>query len=213
MDLIPFIDSVICFDSFGSTPVQSISNIYLIIFHIGLGAKLIFKARVFAQQFCKSAPPDRNNLITGVPNFLQPPFSFLSITNGFVSIWHVDTHAKSTRGIKRLHSSLRSTIKIHITYPSQMNFPPITSASKIVKRQTNVRWSLKIINSLPFSYTVAPSRDNTYRIQVQKYGLEHLVANWRYCNGFPKGFQLDQFQKQIPKSTSSLLSTLTSSMQ
>jgi hypothetical protein len=185
VDLIPFIDSVICFGSFGSTPVQSISNIYLIIFHIGLRAKLIFKARVFAQQFCKCAPPDRNNLITGVPNFLQPPFSFLisfpqsflSITNGFVSIWHVDTHAKSTRGIKRLHSSLRSTIKIHITYPSQMNFPPITSASKIVKRQTNVRWSLKIINSLPFSYTVAPSRDNTYRIQVQKYGLEHLVAN------------------------------------
>ena len=96
------------------------------------------------------------------------------------------------------------TVNFHIRYHSQMNFPRITGVSNIVTRPTNVHQPFKSLNSLAVSHTVAPSRDNTYRIRFQKHGPEHLIANGRYCNGLPRWVHLDQIQKQILKSTARL---------
>jgi len=109
-----------------------------------------------------------------------------------------NTHAKSNIGTERLHSSLP------IGYPSQTNFPPITGMRNIITRPTSVRQPLKSLNRLTIPHSVAPSRDNNYRIWFQKHGPEHLVANGRYCNDLPEGVHLDQFEKQIPKSTACL---------
>ena len=50
VDLLP-LDCLICSNSFRSTPVQGISNIYWKIIHIRLRAKFIFKSSIFAQVF------------------------------------------------------------------------------------------------------------------------------------------------------------------
>ena len=94
VDLLPFLDSGVCFSSFVPT-TRTRHRVYL----LEVRAKLIFKARIFTQQFPKHTPPDRNNLITSVFDFLQPRLSFLipvlqsllGLTNGFVSIWHAKT--------------------------------------------------------------------------------------------------------------------------
>ena len=77
--------------------------------------------------------------------------------------------------------------------------------SNIASRLTNVRKPLKRLNRLEVARTVAPSRYNTCSIRLQKYGKEHLVANGRYCYCFAEWVHLDQFQKQISKSTACLL--------
>jgi len=56
VELLPFLASVICFSSFGSTPVQGISNIYWRILHIVLRKKLILKVRIFIKKFSKHTP-------------------------------------------------------------------------------------------------------------------------------------------------------------
>jgi len=94
-------------------------------------------------------------------------------------------------------------INFQIMFPSQTNFPPTTGMRNIT-RPTNVRQPLKSLNRLTIPHTVAPSRDNTYRILLQNHGSEYLFANGRYCNGLPKGLHFDQFQKQISKSTACL---------
>jgi len=60
------------------------------------------------------------------------------------------------------------------------------------------------MNRLPILHKLTPSRDNNYRIWFKKHGPEHLVANGRYFNGWSKVVHLDQFQKQIRKSTAFL---------
>jgi len=47
------------------------------------------------------------------------------------------------------------------------------------------------------------SRDNTYS-QILETGSEHLVTNGKFYNDFPKVVILDEFKKQIPKSTACL---------
>ena len=120
VDFLPFLDSVIYFGSFDSTPVQGISNIHWRVLNIGVQIKFIFKARIFGQQFSNFTPADRNNLTTSVFDYLQPRFGVLirvlqssfNLTDVFVSIGHVKTPMpKAPRGSPRLHSSLRSSHK------------------------------------------------------------------------------------------------------
>jgi len=88
VDLLPLLDSVICFGSFGSTPVQAIPNIYWRVLHIEMWAMFSYWH------------PQIETTSTSVLDFLQPRFSFLihilqsflSLTNGFMSIGHAKTH-------------------------------------------------------------------------------------------------------------------------
>jgi len=99
VDLLPVIDSLICFSSFGSLPIQGILNIYSRVLHICVRAKFIFKDTVFEQQFSKLKPPNRNNHITRDFDFLKPRIclmipvlkTFLFRINWFVSIVHAKT--------------------------------------------------------------------------------------------------------------------------
>jgi len=116
-DLLSGLDSVICVSGFSSSPIEGISNIYWRVFNIGVRTKFIFKARIFEQQIPKLIPPDRNNIITGVLDFLLHRFSFfisiLRIFHGLCRWVCVDwackyTHSKSTRSNRKFHYSLHS---------------------------------------------------------------------------------------------------------
>jgi len=171
VDHLPFLVSVTCFSSFGSTPVQGISNIYWRGLHIGVRTNFIFKARIFAQYFSKLTPPDRNNLITSVFEFLQPRFSFsipvlqsfLGLTNGLVSIGHAKAPMpKAPEVLKDFICLCAVPIDFHIRYTSQTNFPPITGMRNIVTRPTKERQPLKSLNRRANNiHMVAPSQDNT----------------------------------------------------
>jgi len=186
VDLLPFIDSVICFCSFGSTPVQGITNIYRRILHIVLLAKFIFKARIFNQQLSKLTPPDRKNFITSVFDFLQPRFSllirvlqsFLGLTNWFVSIGHAKTPMpKAPLVLKRFIRLFAFPFNFHVARPSQTKLPPITGMRNITRR-TNGRQPLKSLMRLTIPRTIAHYRGNNYRICFHKYCSEHLVWKW-----------------------------------
>ena len=103
-------------------------------------------------------------------------------------------------------------INFQSRYPSQMKFFHISGISNIVMRMTNVRQPLNSLKSLATPSSVAPSRDNTYRIRFRKNGSEHLIANGQYCDSSPKEVQLDEFQKQLTKRRHAGLSTLKSIM-
>jgi len=201
-----FRDSLGCFASFGSTRhlvclLESFSH--------RVQAKLVLKARIFTQQFSNLTSLDRN--ITGVHSFLQPRLSFfipflhcfVSFTDGFVSIGHSDTHAKSTEVLEKFLSLCTVQINFHIRDPGQMKSSPITGMSNIVTRATIVRQPLRSL-ILVIPHSVAPCYDNTYITWFPKHGTEQLVANGRYFDNSPKGIHLDQFQKEFPKSTACL---------
>jgi len=146
-----------CFASFCSTPVQGFSNIYWGVFHTGVRTKFIFKARSFTQQFFKLTSPDRNNIITGVLDFLQPRLSFLipilqcflSLADEYVSIGHAETPTpKSPEVLKDFISVCTVPINFHIRDPRQMKFPPVTGMNNSVTRTTNIRQPLKSLNRL-----------------------------------------------------------------
>jgi hypothetical protein len=169
---------------FGSTPVQVISNIYRKVLHIELRANFIFKVRIFAQQFSKFTFPDRNNIVTGVPDFLQPRFnflihvlqSFLSLADGFCSIGHAKTPI--TIAPELLKGSIRLSavpINIHIMETRQMKFHHITGLNENVTRPTNVCQPLKSLNSLAIPHTVIPSFNRTLYFLVRTNEEELLV--------------------------------------
>jgi len=59
-----------------------------------------------------------------------------------------DTYAKTPEVLKDFILLCAVSIKFHIRYPSQTNFPPITDMRNIVTRPTNVRQPLKSLNRL-----------------------------------------------------------------
>jgi len=87
---------------------------------MGVRANFILKARIFAKEFSKIAPRDRNNVITDVFHFMQPSFrflvhvlqSFFSLTDAFVSIGHANT--KATEILKDLIRLCAVPINFHI---------------------------------------------------------------------------------------------------
>ena len=141
-------------------------------------AKFIFEVPIVAQVFTKLTPPDRNNLITRVSDFLQPRLSLLipiqqrsfSVTNGLMSIGHTWTPVpKSPKLLKDFILLSTEPVKFHIWYPRQKYLPPINSMSNIASRSTNLRQLLKGFNRLAVSHSVPPSRDDTYSIWFQKH--------------------------------------------
>ena len=162
--------------------------------------------------FLNSHPRSKQH-ITSFLDFLQACHSFLkpvllcfhSLADGFVSIGHSKTP------MPKAHELLIDLVRLctvpvnaHISEPSQINFPPITGMNNVVTRPTYVRRPLNSLNRLTIPHTLAPSRDNTYRIWFQKNGTEHLLLKGRYYDSLRKGVHLDQFQIQIPKSTACL---------
>ena len=121
VDFLHMLNSLICFSSFGSTPVQDIAKIYWRNLHIRVRAKFIFKARIFTQQLSNLTPQERNILITSVFGFLQPLLSLLKPSSPkFPRSYQWDcvdcatkaNHAKNTLDTQRLHLFLRSTLQI-----------------------------------------------------------------------------------------------------
>jgi len=61
-DSFPLHDSVVCFRSLGSNPVQGSSNIYWRMLYIGFRAKFILEARIVTKEFFKLATQIKTNL-------------------------------------------------------------------------------------------------------------------------------------------------------
>jgi len=177
------------------------------VLNIRVRTKFIFKARNITQYFSKFAPPDRNNIVTSFFDFLLPRHCFLvpvlqcfiSVANGFRSIGHAKAPIiKTAQILKDLISVLTIHINFCIRYPSQVDFPPITSMNN-VSSPPNISQPLKTLNRLTIPHTITRSRDNIYSVRFHEHGSEHLIANGRYCKSFPKGVHLNQFQIQISK--------------
>ena len=128
--------------------LTGISNIYWRILYIEVRRLFIFEVRIITQEFSKLAPPDRNNLITSVFDFLQTYLSllipaqqsFFSVADGLTSIGHTSTPMpKAPKVLKDFFPLCTVPVDFHIWYPGQMNFPSISGMRNIVPRPTNVR--------------------------------------------------------------------------
>ena len=81
------------------SPVLGISNIYLRVLQIGVGANFIFKTRIFTQLFSKLTPPRSKQPYNGHSWFLKPSFRFfipvpqssLNLAGGFLQTAHAKT--------------------------------------------------------------------------------------------------------------------------
>jgi len=91
-------------------------------------SKVHFQGQEFLATIFKLTPPDRNNIITGILEFLQPHLSFLisllqcffSLTDRFVSIGHAETPMSKTPEVLDNFISLCTVpINFHITDPAR----------------------------------------------------------------------------------------------
>lgn len=132
-DSLPLLNSVPYLGGVSSTPLQGIQNVKGRIFQIGIRNT----PWIFAKQFFKPAPADRNhyNLIFDCNNAIFFTYR-LSIVSSVLPMVYVDWRCKDPmRKTSKVPKYFIFLWKIpfifHVSYPSQMYFPSLPGCFKL----------------------------------------------------------------------------------